>query len=69
MSALSVATKRKPRGLAALGQIQNLRLLVQAAFVAFIAYTVVVHTMVGEDSGNIVASGETFCPLGGFEAL
>ncbi len=69
MSALSVATKRRPRGLAALWQIQNLRLLVQAAFVAFIAYTVAVRTMVGEDSANIVASGEAFCPFGGFESL
>ncbi len=69
MSALSIAAKREPRGLAALGQIQNLRLLVQAAFVAFIAYTVIVRTLVGEDSANIVASGEAFCPFGGFESL
>jgi polyferredoxin len=69
MSALSAATKPKPRGLAALGKIQNLRLLVQAAFVALIAYTVVVRTLVGETDANIVASGEAFCPFGGFEAL
>jgi polyferredoxin len=69
MSTLSVATKAKPRALAALGKIQNLRLLVQAAFVAFIVYTVAMNLSVGEGGTIIVASGEAFCPMGGFEAL
>jgi polyferredoxin len=69
MSTLSVATKRKTRGIAALGNIQKLRLLVQAGFVAFIAYTVALNVRVGESGTIIVASGEAFCPMGGFEAL
>ena len=48
---------------------QGVRRLVQAGFVAFIAWVTYVHISVGEDSGIVTASPEAFCPFGGIETF
>lgn len=48
---------------------QALRRLVQVGFGLFILYTMIVHIVVGEESGNVTASAESFCPFGGLETL
>ena len=69
MSVQAPSVKRKPRGLPALFQIQNVRRFVQAAFALFILYTAIVLRIVGEGGAVAAASPEAYCPFGGFETL
>jgi polyferredoxin len=69
MAAQPGAIKRKPRGLAAAMSVQNMRLVVQAGFFAFIAMLVVRHSLVPEGGGAAVPSPEAYCPFGGIETL
>lgn len=57
--------KRRPAGLSALANIQNVRRLVQLFFVLFIGYSMYAHITIGDT----VASPEAYCPFGGFETL
>jgi polyferredoxin len=68
---MALDTHIKPRraGIARLWNIQSLRLLTQAAFALFIAYTLVIHVLVGEDGGIVTTSAEAYCPFGGIETL
>ncbi len=52
-----------------LWSIQTLRLASQLGFAGFILYTVALHLIVGEESGQITTSAEAYCPFGGIETL
>jgi polyferredoxin len=67
--ATTAVTKRKPKGLAALFKVQNVRHLVQLAFLVFIAYLAVQEVLVGEGGATVVSSPEAYCPFGGVETL
>lgn len=61
--------KRRAQGWRARVTFRNFRHLSQIFFVAFIAYTAIVHVLVGEGGDTVTASAEAFCPMGGFETL
>ena len=61
--------RRKPRGWAALYKVQNVRHVIQLAFLAFIAFLVVQGIIIGEGGTTIVTSAEAYCPFGGVETL
>jgi len=42
---------------------------VQLGFALFILYTVVIHAIVGEESGTLTTAAEAYCPFGGLETL
>jgi ferredoxin len=63
------AIKRKPKGLAALWNVQNARHLVQAGFFAAIVVMAVRHAIVPEGAANAPVSPEAYCPFGGIEAI
>ena len=67
--ATSAVIKRKPKGLAALFKVQNVRHVIQLAFVAFIAFLVFQEALVGEGGTTVVTSAEAYCPFGGVETL
>lgn len=70
MSAQSIATgTRRLLDVGRLPRIQNVRHVVQAAFVLFILYATVLHIVVGENGPVVTASPEAYCPFGGFETL
>jgi hypothetical protein len=48
-------------------RVQRFRHVLQLAVAAFIGYVVIQRLIFPESSGVIVASGEAFCPFGGFE--
>lgn len=50
-------------------EIRTWRYLVQFGFFAFLFYVALRHTIIGQDSGIIVASPEAYCPFGGLEGL
>lgn len=63
--------KIKPRrkGFAALFTYHTLRRLTQFGVFLFILFIAVRHTLAGEGSGNVTASWEAYCPMGGLESL
>ena len=69
MAVSAVVIKRKPKGLAAVFKVQNVRHLIQVAFFAFIAYLVIHEVIVGESAAAALPSAEAFCPFGGVETL
>ena len=48
-------------------RVQRVRHLLQVAVAAFIGFVVIERLIFPESSGVIVASGEAYCPFGGFE--
>jgi polyferredoxin len=69
MSASAVVIKRKPKGLAAVFKVQNLRHGIQIAFFGFIAYLVAQAALVAAGGTSSAPSAEAFCPFGGVETL
>lgn len=69
MGAQPGAIKRKPKGLAAVLSVQNMRLVVQMGFFAFIAMLVIRHGLTPENAAIKVPSPEAYCPFGGIETL
>jgi polyferredoxin len=69
MATIAAVIKRKPRGLAALLGIRNVRHLSQFFFFAFIAYLAIQQVLVGEGGATVVSSPEAYCPFGGVETL
>jgi len=69
MSAQAGAIKRRAKGWRSFVSFRNLRHLSQLFFVGFIAYTAIIHTLVGETGDTVTASAEAYCPMGGFETL
>jgi polyferredoxin len=69
MTAQAGTIKRRVKGWRALVSFRSLRHLSQLFFIAFIAYTAIVHVLVGEGSDAVTASAESYCPMGGFETL
>jgi polyferredoxin len=67
--ATAAVIKRKPKGLAALFKVQNIRHLIQLFFLAFIAYLAIQEAIVGEGGATVVSSPEAYCPFGGVETL
>ncbi len=65
----AAAIKRKPRGLAALFKVQNVRHVIQLSFFAFIAFLVLQGIIIGEGGTTVVTSAEAYCPFGGVETL
>jgi len=61
--------KPRPRGPSAWRTPQTFRRLVQLAFAGFVAYTTILHVVVGEGGAQITASPEAYCPFGGMETL
>jgi polyferredoxin len=61
--------KKRRKGLARLLQHSTFRRVTQIGFAAFITFTVVQHTLVGEGGESTTASAEAFCPFGGLETL
>ncbi len=63
--------KVKPRykGLRAWLSHHTFRRLTQLGIFLFIAYTALLHLVVGESSSAVTASWEAYCPFGGFETL
>ncbi len=61
--------KPRLRGFKALLTHSTLRRISQMFFAAFIAYTAIIHTIVGENGAVISASAEAYCPFGGLETL
>ena len=66
-----ISTKVKPRlrGWRAVFTHPTFRRLVQLSFAVFIIVISIQHVIVGEESGNITASAEAYCPFGGLETL
>lgn len=64
-----VPIKPRYKGIKALFTHQAFRRWVQIGFAAFITYLVVIHSIAGEESGNIIPSAEAYCPFGGLESL
>jgi polyferredoxin len=69
LSVLSGRVKPRKRGLKALLTHNNFRRIIQLSFASFIAYLIVQHTLVGENSAAVTASAEAYCPFGGLETL
>jgi polyferredoxin len=69
MSASAAVIKRKPKGLAAVFKVQNVRHVIQIVFFGFIAYLVAHAALIGESGTSVVPSAEAFCPFGGVETL
>ena len=69
MAAQAGAIRKKAKGWRSLVSFRSFRHLSQIFFVAFIAYTLVRHLVVGESGDTVTASAEAFCPMGGFETL
>jgi ferredoxin len=63
------AIKRKPEGLAAILSVQNMRLVMQLGFFAFIAMLTIRHGLAPEGAAAGVPSPEAYCPFGGIETL
>ncbi len=61
--------KPRLRGFKALLTHSTLRRISQIIFAVFIAYTVIIHTIVGENGTTVTASAEAYCPFGGLETL
>jgi polyferredoxin len=68
-TAKSGLIKPRLKGIRKLLTHQAFRRLVQLATALFIFYVTIVHMLVGERSGNVVASPEAYCPFGGLETL
>jgi polyferredoxin len=64
-----VKIKPRLRGWRSLLTHHTFRRLSQIIFALFILYTAIIHTLVGENSGQITASAEAYCPFGGLETL
>lgn len=66
---LSGSVKPRVRGIKALLTHHTFRRISQLGFAAFIAFLVIQHVVVGEESGIVTPSAEAFCPFGGLETL
>ena len=66
----SISTvKPRIRGWKALLTHRTFRRVSQLSFATFIAFLVIQHVVIGENTGIVVASAEAFCPFGGLETL
>jgi polyferredoxin len=65
----SSGVKTRLRGWNSLISHSTLRRIIQAVFAVFILVTTIQHIMAGENSTNITASPEAYCPFGGLETL
>lgn len=63
------AIKRKPKGLAPVLSVQNMRLAIQAGFLAFIAMLAIRHGLSPEGVAGGAPSPEAYCPFGGIETM
>lgn len=61
--------KKRKKGFVRLLQHGTFRRVTQLGFAAFITFTIVQHTLVGEEGESSTASAESFCPFGGLETL
>jgi polyferredoxin len=61
--------KSRMRGWKSMLSHHTLRRIIQAGFAVFILLTTVQHITAGENSMNIAASPEAYCPFGGLETL
>jgi polyferredoxin len=61
--------KSRIRGWKSILSHHTLRRIIQAGFAVFILLTTVQHITAGENSTNISASPEAYCPFGGLETL
>jgi polyferredoxin len=61
--------KSRMRGWKSILSHHTLRRIIQAGFAVFILLTTVQHITAGENSMNITASPEAYCPFGGLETL
>jgi polyferredoxin len=69
LSILSGRVKPRKRGLQALLTHKTFRRIIQLIFASFIAYLIIQHALVGENSATVTASPEAYCPFGGLETL
>jgi polyferredoxin len=69
MASTAAVIKRKPKGLAAVFKVQNVRHVIQLFFFGFIAFLAIQEVVVGEGGATVVASPEAYCPFGGVETL